>query len=136
MRKTLLVLAVFLAAAGCKHRVGGYQEPAAGDSSSSTSSSSSSSSSSSAAPSSYSSSSSGGSIGVSECDDYLQAFRDCIASKVPEGSRAELSEALEQNVATWRSAAASPEGRAGLAVACTQARDAAKPSVSAYGCSL
>lgn len=124
MRSTpLLVLAVLLALAACKHH--DAAAPAASDASSSPSSTASS-----------SSSSSGESIGVPECDDYLRDFRDCIASKVPEASRAELSEALEQNVATWRSAAASPEGKAGLAVACTQAREAAKPGVSAYGCSL
>ena len=119
----LAILAVVLLAAGCQR---GGSSTAASDSSSPSSSSATA----------ASSSSSGESIGVPECDDYVQAFRDCIASKVPEASQAELREALEQNVATWRSAAASPEGRAGLAVACTQARDAAKPSVSAYGCSL
>lgn len=115
------VLAVLLLTAACQHH---SSSAAAGDSSSSTTASAS------------SSSSSGESIGVPECDDYVQAFRDCIASKVPEASQAELKEALEQSVATWRSAASSPEGRAGLAVACTQAREAAKTSVSAYGCSL
>ena len=122
MRSTLLVLAVLLACAACKHHAAAA--PAASDSSTSSTTASS------------SSSSSGESIGVPECDDYLSAYRDCLASKVPEASRAELNEALEQSVATWRSAAASPEGKAGLAVACTQAREAAKPGVSAYGCSL
>jgi hypothetical protein len=120
----LAILAIVLLAAGCQR---GGSSTAASDSSSPSSSSS---------ATAASSSSSGDSIGVPECDDYLQAYRDCIASKVPEASQAELREALEQNVATWRSAAASPEGRAGLAVACTQARDAAKTAVSAYGCSL
>ncbi len=121
----LAVLAVVLLTAGCDkiHRSDAAQ-PSSESSSTSASSST------------GSSSSSGDSIGVSECDDYVQAYRDCIASKVPESSQAELREALEQSVATWRSAAASPEGRAGLAVACTQARDAAKTTVSAYGCSL
>jgi hypothetical protein len=119
----LAVLAVVLLTAGCDkiHRSDAAQ-PSSESSPSSASSST--------------GSSSGDSIGVSECDDYVQAYRDCIASKVPESSQAELREALEQSVATWRSAAASPEGRAGLAVACTQARDATKTTVSAYGCSL
>ena len=120
----LAVLAVLLLAAACQR---GGSSTAANDSPSSSSSTS---------TTAAASSSAGESIGVPECDDYLQAYRDCIASKVPEASQAELKEALEQSVATWRSAAASPEGRAGLAAACTQAREAAKPSVSAYGCSL
>jgi hypothetical protein len=120
----LAVLVLLLLAAACQR---GGSSSAASDSSSSSPSTTATAS---------SSTSSGESIGVPECDDYLQAYRDCIASKVPEASQAELKEALEQSVATWRSAAASPEGRAGLAVACTQAREAAKPSVSAYGCSL
>jgi hypothetical protein len=126
MRQALLVLAVFLTIAGCQRHAGGGATPAASDPSASSS----------PATAASSSSSSGESVGVPECDDYLSAYRDCIASKVPEASQAELKEALEQNVATWRSAAASPEGRAGLAIACTQAREAAKPAVSAYGCSL
>jgi len=120
----LAVVAVLLLAAGCQR---GGSSNAASDSSSPSPSSS---------ATAASSSSSGDSIGVPECDDYVQAYRDCIASKVPEASQAELREALEQSVGTWRSAASSPEGRAGLAVACTQAREAAKTSVSVYGCSL
>jgi len=121
-QSAVAVLVLLLLAAACQR---GGSSSAASDASSSSPSTAT-----------ASSSSSGESIGVPECDDYLQAYRDCIASKVPEASQAELREALEQNVATWRSAAASPEGRAGLAVACTQARDAAKSAVSAYGCSL
>jgi hypothetical protein len=83
-----------------------------------------------------SSTSSGDPIGVSECDDFLRAFHDCVDNKVPEASRADLNTSMEQSVALWRQAAATPEGKAGLGVACSQNRDTMKSSLSQYGCSL
>jgi len=127
-RSALLVLAavaVLLALAACHH---GDSTPAATDSSSSTPSASSSASSSPA--------SSDESIGVPECDDYLRAYRDCVQNKVPEGSRADLNQSMDQSVALWRQAAATPEGKAGLGAACTTSRDAMKSALSQYGCSL
>jgi hypothetical protein len=125
-RSALLVLAavaVLLSVAACHH---GDSAPAATDSSSSTP----------AASSSASSSSSDDPIGVPECDDYLRAYRDCVQNKVPEGSRADLNQSMDQSVALWRQAAATPEGKAGLGAACTTARDAMKADMSQYGCSL
>jgi len=123
-RSVLLFLAVVasLLVAACHH---GDSAPAAGDSSAST-----------PATSSSASSSSDESIGVPECDDYLRAYRDCVTSKVPEASQAELNQAIDQNVALWRQAASTPEGKAGLGAACTQARDAMRSAMSQYGCSL
>ncbi len=86
--------------------------------------------------SSSSSSSSGDPIGVSECDDFLRAFHDCVDNKVPEASRADLNTQMESSIALWRQAASTPEGKAGLGVACSQNRDTMKSSLSQYGCSL
>jgi hypothetical protein len=127
-RSALLVLvaiAALLAISACHH---GDSAPAASDSSSSAPATSSSASS--------SSSSADDPIGVPECDDYLRAYRDCVQNKVPEGSRADLNQAIDQSVALWRQAAATPEGKAGLGAACTTARDAMKSAMSQYGCSL
>jgi hypothetical protein len=74
------------------------------------------------------------SVGVPECDDYLNKYQACVDSKVPEAARGALKQSLDQTRAAWRTAAANPGGREGLAMACKQAREASKASMSAYGC--
>jgi hypothetical protein len=74
-------------------------------------------------------------FGVKECDEYLTKYTACVSSKVPEQSRAAFVAALDQSKAQWKAAAATPEGRAGLATVCTQALAATKQSLQAYGCS-
>jgi hypothetical protein len=41
---------------------------------------------------------------------------------------------LDQTKMAWQQAASTPQGKAGLANACTQADNAAKQAMSAYGC--
>jgi len=74
-------------------------------------------------------------FGVKECDDYLAKYTACVSARVPAPVRAAMIAALDQSKNQWKAAAYTPEGRAGLAEACTQARDAAKASLQAYGCS-
>jgi hypothetical protein len=71
---------------------------------------------------------------VAECDDYLNKYQACVDSKVPEAARAGLKQSLDQTRAAWRTAAANPGGKEGLAAACKQMRDGAKASMGAYGC--
>jgi len=73
-------------------------------------------------------------FGVKECDDYLAKYTECVSSRVPEAVRAEMMAAIGQSKSQWQAAAATPEGRAGLAQACVQATEAAKASMEAYGC--
>jgi hypothetical protein len=75
------------------------------------------------------------SIGVPECDEYLNKYQACVDNKVPEAARASFKQSLDQTRAAWRTAAANPGGKEGMAAACKQARDAAKTSMSPYGCS-
>jgi hypothetical protein len=79
-------------------------------------------------------------IGVAECDDYIKAYLACVDDHVPAEARDQLRSALEQAKTGWQQAAAaaeaSPEAKASLVSACTQARDAAKASLQAYGCEL
>ena len=74
------------------------------------------------------------SIGIAECDDYLNKYQACVESKVPEAARATLIQSLDQTRAAWRSAIATPAGKDSLAAACKQMRDSARASMSAYGC--
>jgi hypothetical protein len=77
---------------------------------------------------------SGDSIGVAECDQYLAAYESCLKDKVPAAARDMMKTSFESTRASWRQAAATPEGRAGLATACKTARDAARQAMASYGC--
>lgn len=73
-------------------------------------------------------------IGIPECDNYLTKYEACVAGKVPEAARDALRQSLEQTRTAWRSAAANDATKASLGAACTQAHEAAKAALSAYGC--
>lgn len=75
-----------------------------------------------------------GDFGVPECDQYVKKYLACLDGKVPEAARGMLRQSFEQSQQAWKNAAATPQGRAGLASACTQAEAAAKQSMQAYGC--
>ena len=74
------------------------------------------------------------SVGVAECDQYLAAYETCLKDRVPAAASAALKSSFESTRASWRQAASTSEGRAGLATACKTARDAARQSMAAYGC--
>ncbi|PYS97757.1 MAG: hypothetical protein DMF65_10910 [Acidobacteria bacterium] len=80
-------------------------------------------------------STSGDKIGVPECDDYISKYEACVNSKVPESMRATVKASMETARKMWKDAAATPQGKAGLAQACKQALETAKTSMSSYGCS-
>jgi hypothetical protein len=75
-----------------------------------------------------------GDFGVPACDQYMKKYMACVDSKVPEQARAMMRASLEQNKAAWKQAAATPQGRDGLTMACAQAETAAKQAMAAYGC--
>ncbi|HKC13892.1 MAG TPA: hypothetical protein VKI41_17845 [Vicinamibacteria bacterium] len=75
-----------------------------------------------------------GDIGVPECDDYIKKYQACIDGKVPETGRATVRQAFDQTKAAWKQAAATPQGKAGLATGCKMALDTAKTAMGAYGC--
>ena len=75
-------------------------------------------------------------FGVAECDEYVKKYLACVESKVPEAVRGPIRASLEQTRTAWRQAAMTPEGRTGLAQACSMANEAAKTAMTAYGCSF
>jgi len=77
-----------------------------------------------------------GKIGVPECDEYLAKVDACVSSKVPEAMRAQYKAAMESNRKAWLQAAATPQGKAGLATACKQATEAAKTAYKTYNCTF
>lgn len=74
------------------------------------------------------------SFGVPECDDYITKYEACINGKVPEATRAMVRQQLDATRAQWQQAAATPEGKAGLATGCKMALDIAKTAMQAYSC--
>jgi hypothetical protein len=75
-------------------------------------------------------------FGVPECDEYLEKYLACIDTHVPEAARAQVRVTLDQTRAAWQQAAATPEGKAGLATGCRQATEMARTAMSAYGCTF
>jgi hypothetical protein len=82
-----------------------------------------------------SSAASGDKIGVAECDDFIQKYEACVNSKVPESMRSMVRTNLDTMRTTWKKAAETPQGKAGLAQGCKQALDQAKTAMGSYGCS-
>lgn len=80
------------------------------------------------------SSGSGDSVGVPECDDYIAKYEACVSDKVPAAAQASMKQSLQTMKASWKQAAATPAGKAGLAQGCAQAAAAAKTAMGAYGC--
>jgi len=78
--------------------------------------------------------SAGAEFGVPECDSYVKSWLACVDSKVPEAMRGTYRTAIEQSKAQWKQAASTPQGKAGLATACTQSLAATKQALAAYNC--
>jgi hypothetical protein len=62
----------------------------------------------------------GDSIGVKECDDYMKKWNDCYKDPA---MKAAAKPGLDQTVAAWKQAAATPQGKAGLATSCKMMLD-------------
>jgi hypothetical protein len=75
-----------------------------------------------------------GDFGVAECDTYMKKYMACIDAKVPEAARAMMRQQLDQTKAAWKQAAATPQGKSGLAGACRQMDQQSAPAMKAYGC--
>jgi hypothetical protein len=73
-------------------------------------------------------------IGVAECDQYLEKYEACVKGKVPEAARAPMQSSIEQMRQSWKDVAAHPQAKTTLAAGCKQAQEAAKQTMSAYGC--
>jgi hypothetical protein len=77
---------------------------------------------------------SGDKIGVPECDDFIAKYETCVSGKVPEMARSQFNTMLKNWRDSWRQAASTPQGKAGLATGCKQAAEQARTSMKPYGC--
>ena len=77
---------------------------------------------------------SGGNVGVPECDDFISKYEACILSKVPAAARAQYEASMKQWRDSWRQAASTPQGKAGLAQGCKMIADQSRAAMKPYGC--
>ena len=73
-------------------------------------------------------------IGVTACDEFLTKWEHCLATKVPAETQEQVRVALDATRDGWKRAAATPNGKSGLAEACKSAAELAEMQVAAYGC--
>jgi len=76
----------------------------------------------------------GDKIGVAACDEWMEKYTKCINSKVPEGGRAQMLDAMKQTADTWKQTASTPEGKQALENACKQMIDSTKQATASLGC--
>lgn len=74
--------------------------------------------------------------GIAECDAFLAAYEQCLADKMPAEARAQMQAGFDQWKKSWAEMAANDATKASLPMVCQQSRDASKPALQAYGCSL
>jgi hypothetical protein len=77
-----------------------------------------------------------GDIGVPECDDFLNRYKDCLIGAFSLNPPIFSKELALQAVlrGQWQAVATTPQGRAGLAQTCKQMRETTKRRMAAYGC--
>jgi hypothetical protein len=63
----------------------------------------------------------GDAIGVKECDDYMKKWNDCYKDPA---TKAAMKSGYDQQVAAFKQAAATPQGKAAIATSCKSASDA------------
>ena len=76
------------------------------------------------------------SIGVPECDDFIEKYKACMtraAAKLP-AVEGPMRTAFEQKRLGFKKGAETPAGKASLARICKLEVDNAKPATAAYGC--
>ena len=74
--------------------------------------------------------------GIAECDQFLAAYEQCLSDKMPAEARAQMQVGFDQWKKSWAEMAANGATKASLPMVCQQSRDASKPALQAYGCSL
>jgi hypothetical protein len=76
------------------------------------------------------------SVGIAECDEYLNKVQTCVNSKMPDAQKPAVTAALNASRASWKQANAQPAAHDSLVNACKQALATAKQSYGAMGCSF
>lgn len=73
-------------------------------------------------------------IGVAECDEFLDKEEACIKDNVPANMRGTFEQSMTAARNSYKTAAATPQGKATLAASCASALSTAKTSFASYNC--
>ena len=79
---------------------------------------------------------SGEKVGVAECDEFIAAYDACVSKNVPEAAKAQYKAMLTNWRDEWRKAAATPQGKAGLAQACKMMIEQQRTAMKSYNCTF
>ena len=75
-------------------------------------------------------------VGVPECDNFINAYENCVTNKVPAQARAQYEAAVKTWRTEWKKLADNPQTRAGLVTACKTQMETARTSMKAYNCTF
>lgn len=74
--------------------------------------------------------------GITDCDDFLYAYEQCLTDKVPAASRSAMEAGMVQWRNAWRDVANNPAAKSMLPEMCKQTRDSAREAMKAYDCAF
>lgn len=77
---------------------------------------------------------SGDSVGVAECDEFLQKYEACVKANVPEAAKPGIQQSIDTMRKSYKTAADNPVSKAGLAQGCKQALEQTKTAMAQYNC--
>jgi len=75
-------------------------------------------------------------VGVPECDNFINAYENCVTTKVPAAARPQFQTAVTTWRTEWKKLADNPQTRAGLVTACKTQMETARTQMKAYGCTF
>ena len=78
--------------------------------------------------------STGEKVGIAECDDFIAAYENCVASKVAEDARANMRASVAMWRTNWKKMADDPQTRGALADACKRQRETTMVAMRGFNC--
>lgn len=69
--------------------------------------------------------------GVADCDNFLNAYEQCLVDKVPAASSAQMKLGIDQWKSAWKTMAENSATRDSLPQICAQTRAASAPALQA-----
>jgi hypothetical protein len=75
-------------------------------------------------------------IGVPECDNFLNAYENCVTTKVPAAVRPGFQATMTAWRSEWKRLATDPQTKAGLVTACKTHMENARKQMQSYGCTF
>ena len=75
-------------------------------------------------------------VGVPECDNFINAYEDCVRTKVPEQARAQFQTALTTLRTNWKKLADDPQTKPGLVAACKTQLETTRTQMKMYNCTF